>query len=58
MSTSLDVDTIIRQAGPAPEDPPASEESGDNSRALAAAIAGVGAVISLATLVGVLLRGL
>ena len=39
----------------APEDP-AGEGSGDNPRALVAAIAGVGAVISLATLVGALLR--
>jgi hypothetical protein len=41
----------------APEDLPAGEESRDNSRVLAAAIAGVGALISLATLVGVFLRG-
>jgi hypothetical protein len=41
----------------APEDPPAGEESGDNPRALVAAIAGVGSVISLTTLVEALLRG-
>jgi hypothetical protein len=41
----------------APEDPPAGQESEDNARALVAAIAGVGAVISLATLVGALLLG-
>ena len=40
----------------ASEDPPAGEESGDNSRALVAAIAGVGTVISPVTLVEALLR--
>jgi len=39
------------------EDPPAGGESGDNPRTLVAVIAGVGAVISLATLIGALLRG-
>jgi hypothetical protein len=48
---------MATNGNPAPEDPPPSEESGDNSRALVAAIAGVGAVISLVTLVGALLRG-
>jgi hypothetical protein len=40
----------------APEDPPAGEEPGGNARALVAAIAGVGAVISLALLVEAVLR--
>jgi hypothetical protein len=40
----------------APEDAPAGEEPEDNARALAAVIAGVGAVISLAFLVGAVLR--
>jgi hypothetical protein len=41
----------------APKDPPPSEKPGDNLRALVAAIAGAGAVISLATLVEALRRG-
>lgn len=41
----------------APEDARAGEEPEGNTRALVAAIAGVGAVISLAFLVGALLRG-
>jgi hypothetical protein len=40
----------------APEDPPPGEEPEDNARALVAAIAGVGAAISLATLVAAILR--
>jgi hypothetical protein len=40
-----------------PKDPPPGEKPGDNLRALVAAIAGVGAVISLATLVEALRRG-
>ena len=40
----------------APEDAPAGEEPEGNARALTAVIAGVGAVISLAFLVGAVLR--
>jgi hypothetical protein len=94
MSTTLDVDNIIRPTGPvlhqhgqeiqplvrgrtrrghaggtgeigapmratgnsAPEDAPAGEEPEGNARELAAVIAGVGAAISLAFLVGAVLR--
>ena len=40
----------------APEDAPTGHEPENNARALVAAIAGTGAVISLAFLVGALLR--
>ena len=40
----------------APEDAPAGEEPEGSARALTAVIAGVGAVISLAFLVGAVLR--
>jgi hypothetical protein len=45
-----------RTENSAPEDAPAGEEPEYSARALVAAIAGVGAVISLASLVGSLLR--
>jgi len=48
---------MATNASSPPDNPSAGEESGDDARALVAAIAGVGAVISLADFVGALLRG-